>query len=88
MINLIYTSLEKHNDIASHSLNDQWCHLILALLIRLDNSFHQSRLLIVIDALGVAFSKAIIIGHQKICSALSFPTYKIINPRSIKEAYP
>ncbi|OCK90674.1 uncharacterized protein K441DRAFT_617682 [Cenococcum geophilum 1.58] len=49
--NLIYTLVEKHNDIASHSLDDQWRHLILTPFTRLDNSFHQSRLLIVIDAL-------------------------------------
>ena len=49
--NLIYTSVEKHDDIASRSLDDQWRHLILTPLTRLDNSFHQSRLLIVIDAL-------------------------------------
>jgi len=50
--NLIYTLVEKHNDIANHSLDDQWRHLILTPLTRLDNSFHQSRLLIVIDALN------------------------------------
>ena len=48
---LLCKSLETHDDIASRSLDDQWRHLILSPLNGLDDSFHQSRLLIVIDAL-------------------------------------
>lgn len=48
---ILSKSLETHGDIASRSLDDQWRHLILSPLTSLDDSFHQSRLLIVIDAL-------------------------------------
>jgi hypothetical protein len=47
----ICESLEKHDDITRLALHDQWHLLIYTPLSRLENSFRQSRLVIVIDAL-------------------------------------
>jgi hypothetical protein len=47
----ICESLEKHDDVPLLALHDQWHLLIHTPLSRLENSFRQSRLVIVIDAL-------------------------------------
>ena len=47
----ICDALEKDGDIGGISLRDQWRRLIFTPLSKLDSSAHQSRLLIVIDAL-------------------------------------
>jgi hypothetical protein len=47
----ICESLEKHDDVSQLALHDQWRNLIYTPLSRLENSFRQSRLLIIIDAL-------------------------------------
>jgi hypothetical protein len=44
-------SLSKHPDITDILLSDQWKHLIVEPLTNLEGSLHQTRLLIVIDAL-------------------------------------
>jgi len=48
---LISEAVSERNDIARQSLQNQWHHLIVQPLSKLDNSFQDSLLLIVVDAL-------------------------------------
>lgn len=45
-------AVEKHKDVASQSLHDQWRQLVLQPLSKLDSNFLHSSLLIVVDALN------------------------------------
>lgn len=48
---LLSASLEKHQDVANLSLNDQWNHLVINPISNLKPGFHEKQLLIIIDAL-------------------------------------
>ncbi|KFX99139.1 hypothetical protein O988_04021 [Pseudogymnoascus sp. VKM F-3808] len=47
----IYDAITKRNDVASQSLRDQWCQLVLRPLLRLGSSSPPSSYMLIVDAL-------------------------------------